>query len=382
MAYSFLPNTVFRAGYGIFYLPGSGGVGASPGDLGSGSQASTPVFLGQAPAAPNTAPAGSSLANPFVSGLLSYPNTLIGNGISAVFPNWPTPLNQQWNASIQRTILSDLLVEAAYLGSRGEHIWTGSLAADAANPQYLSLGSQLNALVPNPFFGKITSGSLSTATIRQSSLLIPYPQYTGVGQLRAAAGDSIYHAFTLRADKRFGHGLLFQASYTFSKLIDNVPERFAGRSSLNNPYNLRASRSLSDQDRSQIFVTNFGYELPFGSGHRWVGNGVAGKIVGNWQVSGILTFENGQPVVITGPNNTQLPGISSYAMRLHDPHLASGQSIARWFDTTAFTSAPLFSLGTDSRTQPNLRNPGIVNADLGLSRYQPITEHMRLQSRA
>jgi hypothetical protein len=109
---------------------------------------------------------------------------------------------------------------------------------------------------------------------------------------------------------------------------------------------------------------------------------VAGKIVGNWQVSGILTFENGQPVVVTGPNNTQLPGISSYAMRLHDPHLASGQSIARWFDTTAFTSAPLFSLGTDSRTQPNLRNPGIVNADLGLSRYQPITEHMRLQFRA
>ncbi|HMJ61187.1 MAG TPA: TonB-dependent receptor, partial [Bryobacteraceae bacterium] len=302
LAYSFLPNTVFRAGYGIFYLPGSGGVGASPGDLGSGSQASTPVFLGQAPAAPNTAPAGSSLANPFVSGLLSYPNTLIGNGISAVFPNWPTPLNQQWNASIQRTILSDLLIEAAYLGSRGEHIWTGSLAADAANPQYLSLGSQLNALVPNPFFGKITSGSLSTATIRQSSLLIPYPQYTGVGQLRAAAGDSIYHAFTLRADKRFGHGLLFQASYTFSKLIDNVPERFAGRSPLNNPYNLRASRSLSDQDRSQIFVTNFVYELPFGSGHRWAGNGVACKIVGNWQVSGILTFENGQPVVVTGPN--------------------------------------------------------------------------------
>lgn len=381
LAYTFLRNTVFRAGYGIFYLPGSGGIGASPGDLGSGSQASTPVFLGQAPAAPNTPPAGASLSNPFVTGLLSYPNTLIGNSIGAVFPGWLTPLNQQWNASLQRTVFRDLLVEAAYLGSRGEHIWT-NIAANAADPKNLALGSQLNALVPNPFFGKITAGSLSAATVRQSSLLLPYPQYTGINKIRAAAGDSVYHAFTLRADKRFAHDLLFQASYTFSKLIDNVQERFGGRSSFTNPYDLRQSRSLSDQDRSQIFVANFVYEFPFGTGKHWAGKGIAGKALGNWQVSGIWTMENGQPVVITGPNNTQLPGISAYALRLHNPNLSSGQSIDRWFDTTAFAPAPLYSLGNDSRTQPNLRNPGIFNLDLGLSRYQPITERVKLQFRA
>jgi hypothetical protein len=372
---------VFRAGYGIFYLPGSGGIGASPGDLGSGSQASTPVFLGQSPAAPNTPPLGASISNPFVTGLLTYPNTLIGNGIGAVFPSWTTPLNQQWNASFQRTILSDLLVEVAYLGSRGEHIWT-NINADAASPQYLSLGSQLNQLVPNPFYGKITSGSLSPATIKESSLLIPYPQYTSINNIRGSVGDSVYHALTVRADKRFAHGLLFQTSYTFSKLIDDVQERFAGRSSFNNPYNFKLSRSVSDQDRSQIFVANFVYELPVGTGKHWVGHGVSGKVIGNWQVSGILTAENGQPVVITGPNNTQLPGIGAYAMRLHNPNLASGQSIDRWFDTTAFTSAPLYSLGNDSRTEPNLRNPGIFNLDLGLSRYQPITERVKLQFRA
>jgi hypothetical protein len=381
LAYTFLGNTVFRAGYGLFYLPGSGGIGASPGDLGSGSQASTGVFLGQAPAAPNTPPAGASIANPFVTGLLTYPNTLIGSGIGAVFPTWVTPFNQQWNASLQRTILRDLLVEAAYIGSRGEHIWT-NIGADAADPKYLSLGSQLNALVPNPFFGKITSGGLSAATVRQSSLLLPYPQYSSINNIRGAVGDSVYHGFTLRADKRFARGLLFQASYTFSKLIDNVQERFGGRSSFTNPYNLRQSRSLSDQDRSQIFVANFVYELPVGTGKHWAGKGIAGKALGNWQVSGIWTMENGQPVVITGPNNTQLPGISAYALRLHNPNLSSGQSIDRWFDTTAFASAPLYSLGTDSRTEPNLRNPGIFNLDLGLSRYQPITERIKLQFRA
>ncbi len=232
--------------------------------------------------------------------MLSYPNTLIGNGIGAVFPNWITPLNQQWNASVQQTFFRQLLVEAAYLGSRGEHIWS-NIAANAANPQYLSLGSQLNALVPNPFFGKITSGSLSSATVRQTSLLLPYPQYTSINNIRGSVGDSVYHAFTLRTDKRFAHGLLLQTSYTFSKLIDNVQERFGGRSSFNNPYDLRLSRSLSDQDRSQIVVANFVYELPVGTGKRWAGKGFTGKALGNWQVSGILTAENGQPVVITGP---------------------------------------------------------------------------------
>jgi hypothetical protein len=381
LAWTFMKDTVLRAGYGLFYLPGSGGIGASPGDLGSGSEASTPVFLGQAPAAPNTPPLGASLANPFVSGLLTYPNTLIGNGIGAVFPNWATPLNQQWNFNIQRTIFSDLLIEASYLGSRGEHIWS-NYNIDAVNPAYLSLGTQLNALVPNPFYGKITSGSLSTATVRQSALLSPYPQYTSINNIRGSIGDSSYHGAALRVDKRFGHGLLLQSSYTFSKLIDNLPERFSGRSSLIDPYNLATSRSVSDLNRTHVFVTNFVYELPIGTGHHWVGNGVAGKIVGNWQVSGIWTAESGQPVVITGPNNTQLPGISAYTVRLHNPNLTSGQSINQWFDTTAFAAAPLYSLGTDSRTQPNLNNPALFNIDVGFSRYQPITERIKLQFRA
>jgi hypothetical protein len=165
-------------------------------------------------------------------------------------------------------------------------------------------------------------------------------------------------------------------------LIDDVPERFAGRSSANDPYNFQLSRSLSDQDRSQIFVANFVYELPVGAGKQWANRGVVGKVVGNWQVSGILTLENGQPVVITAPNNTNLPGISSYAVRLTNPNLTSGQSIAKWFNTAAFAAAPLYTLGTDSRTEPNLRNPGIINLDVGFSRYQPITEKIKLQFRA
>src|SRR5205085_9460197 len=105
-----------------------------------------------------------------------------------------------------------------YVDTRGEHIWN-NYPANATFPQYLSLGTQLNTLVINPFYGKIATGSLSAATVRQGSLLVPYPQYTGVSQIRGSVGDSIYHGFTLRAERSFSQGLLFQSSFTAAKLI-------------------------------------------------------------------------------------------------------------------------------------------------------------------
>jgi hypothetical protein len=89
------------------------------------------------------------------------------------------------------------------------------------------------------------------------------------------------------------------------------------------------------------------------------------------------------PMVITGPNNTRLPGVSAAALRLKDPVLPDGErTIDRWFDTSAFAPAPTYSLGNDSRTQPRLRTPGIKTADLMIGRNQPIKERMNLQFRA
>ncbi len=268
-------------------------------------------------------------------------------------------------------------------GSRGEHLW-GNLSIDAANPVFESLGSQLNALVSNPFFGKITTGSLSGATVRESSLLLPWPQYTGITCTRCSRGDSSYNAATLRVDKRMSHGLMLQSSYTFGKLIDDVPERFASDGSTTiDVYNLRLSRSVSDNNRAQVWVSNFIYELPFGHDKKFLSKGIGSMILGNWQVSGILTLETGTPIVISAPSETQLPGISSYAVRTQNPNLPSGQrSLNEWFNTAAFGVAPLYTLGTDSRTQPNLFNPGAENLALALSRFQPIREGMRLQFRA
>jgi hypothetical protein len=384
LAWTFARATVFRAGYGIFFAPGSGGVGSSPGDLGSGSSVSTGVFFGQPPAAPNTPVAGASLANPFVTGLRPFPNSLVGGGVNAIWRDWPTPQNQMWNANVQRTFGSNLLVEVAYIGSRGMRIWN-NYNRSATFPDALSRGAQLNNLVPNPFFGKITIGTMSTATVRQGLLLTPYPHYAGnVSQLRASVGDSSYHGFTLRMERSFSKGLMFQLSFTGAKLIDNVNERFIGGANFINPYDLSTSRSLSAADISKRFVSNWIYELPFGKGKRFLSGGIGGMILGNWQVSGILTAQNGTPLsVVAACTFPGVAGLGCYANRTSTANQAGGeQTMDRWFDTAAFTNPGAYSFGNGSRTEPNLRNPGTFGFDSVLSRWQPIRERLRLQLRA
>jgi len=292
-------------------------------------------------------------------------------------------MNQMWNANIQRSLTRNLLVEAAYIGSRGEHIWN-NYTRNATFPQVLSLGSQLNNLVPNPFFGKITSGAMSAAQVRLGSLLVPYPQYGGVSQIRASIGDSVYHGFTLRAERSFSGGLLFQASYTAAKLIDNVNERFLGGTNYINPYDLSLSRSISANDISQRFVANFVYEMPFGHGKRYLSHGIASWVLGNWQTSGIYSMQTGTPISIGAA--CTFPGVSGlgcYANRLKDGNLPGGQqNMNQWFDTTAYANPAPYSFGSGSRTEPDLRNPGSISFDSALSRWQPIRERMRLQFRA
>ena len=83
---------------------------------------------------------------------------------------------------------------------------------------YFSLGNQLLSTnqVPNPFYGIITNpnSTLSRPTIPYSQLLRPYPQYTSINAFRKPQANSLYHSFTLRAEKRFSDGLNLLLSFT------------------------------------------------------------------------------------------------------------------------------------------------------------------------
>lgn len=357
-------KTVIRGGYGIIYTTNTGGS-----VTGSGPQTGTSVYLGPPSAAPSTPPPGGTLDNPFVSGYLNPPNYLVGQGIGDPFRPGTLPYLQDRTLSIERAITGATVVTVAYAGSRGEHLWY-TLPRNVAPITALSYGPKLYQQVPNPYAGKLP-GSLGAPTIAFSQTLLPFPQYTGVNWNRDPVGDSYYDALTVQLQHQDTHGLFFQIAYTLSKEIDDINERYNGRSgTIIDPNDLGRSRGLAEYDRPQFLVANYIYQLPFGPGHSFLGHGITSRIVGNWQIAGVTAYGSGTPIVVTAPGSTNLPGIGAVADRLHDPHLKQGQNPEHWFDTTAYGVPAPFTVGTGNRIEPDLRGPAYGQWDMGLTRRQ------------
>jgi outer membrane receptor protein involved in Fe transport len=383
-AWQIQEDTVVRGAYGMVYYPGSGGIGSAPSDLGGGGYlTSTGVNLGTYPASPNTPPPGGSLRNPFASGYFEPPATQVGAGVTTAFPDLVTSYGHMWNMSVQRRLPWKLIAEAAYVGTRGLHLWS-NLSRNAIPSDALAQGAALDALVPNPFFGVIKTGDslLTQSTTRASQLLKPYPHYTGVTRFRDSKGDSWYQGFTARID-RSSTVLGFAVSYTLSRQEDTVPERFGSRgSSIIDPNDLSKSKAVSEDDRTHVVTGHFIWQLPFGKGRRWANTGWVADVVGQWQVSGLASFATGRPLVITGTttSNGVSTGLGAYAKLLGDPKLPEGQqTLDRWFNSekdpakgAAFAQPDPFTFGTLKRTYPEVRGPKVNRLDIMLSRIQPI----------
>ena len=194
--------------------------------------------------------------------------------------------SDRFNFSFQRQLPTGMIVDVTYFLNYSNFSWDLSRDLNMVDPRIsYQYKAATNVQVANPFYNILTvqkfPGPLrSQRTVGITSLMKPYPQYGSINRLRASVGDSIYHAFTLRAERSFEHGLMFQVSYTTAKLIDNVNERFLGGADLINPYDLRRSRSLSAADISRRLVANWVYELPFGRNKRFAShaNGLVDRI--------------------------------------------------------------------------------------------------------
>ncbi len=378
-------NTVLRGAYGIVYYPGSGGIGSAPSDLGGGGYLTqTDVNLGIYPAAPNTPPPGASLRSPFTSGYFEPPATQVGSGLGTAFRNLKTSYGHMWNVSIQQRLPWRLVGEVAVVGTRGLNLWHNN-ARNAIPSDALALGSALDALVPNPFFGVIKTGDslLTQPTTRASQLLKPYPHYTGLSRFRDSVGDSWYKGFIARVDGNAA-SLVFGVNYTLSRQEDTVPERFGGRSTTIDPNDLSKSKAVSDDDRTHVIKGHFVWELPFGHGRRWINQGRLANVIGQWRLSGIGTGASGRPLVITGitVSNGVSTGLGAHAKLSGDPKLPDGQqTLDQWFNNekdpakgAAFALPDPFTFGTGRRTYPEVRGPKVQRLDLMLSRSQRIAK--------
>lgn len=376
-AYQHNPKTVVRGGYGIIYIPTFGPGGTS---TGAGFAVNTPMVTsldgGLTPHHTINDPFPNGIERPTGSRLGAM--TGVGIGVVGQLRDVHRGYSQQWNLTVQHEPWNNWLFEAAWVGNHGSRLIMNGLPLNVLADEYLSMGSQLLEKVPNPFYGIITSGSLAEATVTRRQLLLPFPQFTSVSGGSAYLGNSIYHAFTLKVEKRFSRGFSMLMGYTASKAIDDLqatgrPGAVSG-TTVQNWNNLRGERAKSYQDLPQRLVLTVLWEVPYKSSNRLL-NGV----FGGWQVNALKTLESGRPIALSatisggGNRPNAAPGARA---ELDEP------TLAKWFNTAAFSQPAAFTYGNVSRTLPDVHSDGMFNLDLSLFKTFSIQERYKLQFRA
>ncbi len=392
-AYRFGERTVLRGGWAIYTVPFI---------IDGVQQAGFSQSTNLVPTLDNGLTFRANLDDPFPEGLPPAPGasqglaTFVGRDLDFVPVERSNGQAQRWQLSLEHEFKGSWLVEAAYIGNRGYDLTTERDALNALPRGYLSTAPArdqsridfLTASVPNPFRGLAPGTGLDGSTVQRQQLLRPFPQFGNL-RTRRHDGSSIYHAAQLRVEKRFSRGYTVLASYTWSKLLEEV--------SLLNPTDAEYERRLSVNDTPHRAVVSGIWELPFGRGRKWGTNwgGVREAILGGWQVQGIWQAQSGRPLDI---GNLYFDGDPSELRTRID-----GGTVDAVFDTSGFyfTDAPVRANGVvvpalqrnDPRIRllfnvrrlpsrlPSLRSQPLNLWDLAVSKNFLFTERTRLQLR-
>lgn len=401
-------RTALRAGWGRFMVPF-----VMDGLNQNGFSSNTPLIASPDRGLTFTA----TLADPFPQGLLPISVTdmvsLLGQSPGTIVPVLRrNGLVDRWQVSVQQQFAARWLIEVAYLGNRGFDLTT-TVAANPIPRQYQStlpirdqaLINFLDAPVQNPFRG--VAGFEGTAhytatVLSRSQLLRPYPHFSTFSVERYD-GASSYHAGQIRVEKRFSSGYTFQATYSYSKYLEQL-------SQLNetDPY---YEKRLSDADSPHRLALSGIWELPFGRGRRFGSQwrGVLEHLLGGVQIQGIYQYQSGFPLTIgnvyfQGDLSRLRPKISSrtigalgttnildnvFGIDIRESGFYFTDDAVRTagaLDYTKQRNDPRIQLSNNIRTLPsrvsNFRGDDISLLDLSIIKNITITERVRLQFRA
>jgi hypothetical protein len=339
----------------------------------------------------NLSPAFVLKNGPSVTPVGPTPTAGLGQGVFSVDATLGSGYVQQWNAAVQRELTSNTTLEVAYVGSFITHVGIPDTNLNQLTVDQLAIGAPLMVRVNNPYFGTIPrSSSLGDPTIPVAQLLKPYPEYTTVSLYRNNVGTTRYNGLEISVRQRLSHGLSYSLAYTRSKLIDDASSVFDA-SILTGPianypvadsFNRALERDYSTGDIPNVFVGSAVYDLPVGKGRAKDPNGVLGAIVRDWSVTGIVTMQSGMPIAIT--QTTNFNAFAGFGVQrpnlVGDPTLPSDQRTPQhWFNTSAFTVAPQFTIGSSSRNP--VRGPAYRDVDFALMRTVPATTSTSVQFR-
>jgi len=386
MAFKIREALVWRAAYGIFYAPFNSSY-IIPGIIVNDGYSNSTTMVtstngGLTPA--------NYLSNPFPGGLAAPTGnslgtmTYVGQSLSTQLrTNVRVPYIQQYNTGFEYQLKSFFL-GASYVGSHGIHQIVNGPLDQLPDADY-AMGSALNTQVPNPFYGLITSGTLSTATISQGQLLKPFPQFADIQDQFASTGNMHFNSLQLKAEHRLSRGFSYMANYTWSKNIGNAGDHYWNNLAVQDEYNPRAERTISPIDLPNELTVDWTWSLPFGQG-RLIGGSMphfANELASGWQITGDYAFDSGNPLPISNSVNVVGFGAGSRPnWNGQNPKLSgSAQTQNQFFNTADFSVPPSYTFGTSPAYLSDLRGPHTNLWNTAFFKDTPIGEHMRFELR-
>ena len=272
---------------------------------------------------------------------------LLATATSFVAPRW-----QHWNVGVQRRLYSRGIVDAGYVGGRGDHL---SRLVNINQAQAADQGGPANLV--RPFLG-----------------------YEAIF-VRETTAKSRYHGLLIGFRHEAGRAGAATASYTLSR---NQADATYDNSAIDNPQNALnrdAEFAAAGTDRTHIFAASYVYELPFA---RTATEAWRKALLGGWQIAGITRIESGPAVRIQVANCNY----SEFGCQPDDPlrpnqvgdPAAGRQDGLLWFDPAAFVAPPPRQYGT-APVSP-FRLPGRYQWDFALSKSLTVMGSTRLQIRA
>lgn len=289
------PQTVIRGGYGIMHTS------LIYGNL-QWIVATPPNFTLQINTYDRNSPTPietSLVANPTDSSLTPFTSTL----------KMPTPMVQEWNLNIQRSLGANWLATIGYVGNKSSHLE----AQFNANQ-----GAPVNPANPLPL-----------------SKRRPYQWIGDVSEI-SNVGYGNYNGLEADLQKRFSDGLSMLATYIYSKAMD---VQTASGYNAQNGNDLAADYGVSDINRKHDFKLSAVYDLPLGPGTRFMNKGGWGgrALLGGWRFSGILNVRSGAPFTIYANDLTNTGGThSTRATQLCNGDLGGEATRQRWFNTSCY----------------------------------------------
>jgi hypothetical protein len=248
---------------------------------------------------------------------------------------------QSWNVNVQHQLATDLAAMVGYSGSRGSDMRISR-----------NINQPIDGIRPFP-------------AVSPSSPIRPGAPLGNITQAEST-GFSSYHALWVSATKRLSGGLLFDASYTWSKSLDTNSLNSSGFA-VQDSYDIPNQYGLSDFDARHRFVLSATYELPFKSN----------AFTRGWQLATILQAQSGNPVNIVTSNSTLTGAPNTVRPDLVGPIRVIG-SVDQWFDPISFGAVNRFgNLGRNA-----VIGPSFHNTDLSITKTLMVAHRYRLQFRA